>query len=510
MVDMVFEAIDRLTESFAIFGEDERLVYANAAAHRTFGQFYRCLAEGHTYREAFTEAVHREMPGIGETDANAMAGDILERLGSGESMVTPTDGRLLVSRVHALNGGFVSLSMDVTEKIEQERELRRAKRRAEEASRSKSEFLANMSHEIRTPLNGMLGMAQLLQSPSAPERHAENVALILESGRALVTLLNDVLDLSKIEAGHLEIVPADVDVADVFGPLEKLWQSTAEDKGLDFSISLSATLPRRLRFDAGRVKQCVSNLVSNALKFTDRGEVGVRVSMPATDPEAGLLTIRVADSGVGMDEATIARLFAPFTQADASISRRFGGTGLGLSISRRLARMMGGDVTVTSRPGEGSTFTLTIRAEPAASGPAARAAAHAAPGKPGALRVLVVDDVPLNRKVARLFLESAGHAATEAQDGADALALLAQGPFDVVLLDIQMPGMDGLETLRRIRASGESWSSVPAIALTANAMVGHRETYLAAGMQGYLAKPLDQRDMLGELARVVDGVRRAA
>jgi CheY-like chemotaxis protein len=236
--------------------------------------------------------------------------------------------------------------------------------------------------------------------------------------------------------------------------------------------------------------------------------------MPRTGPNAGLVQVRVTDTGLGMDEASIERLFKPFTQADSSTTRRFGGTGLGLSIARRLAQMMGGDVSAKSRPGEGSTFTFTFAAAPAsaiATPVDADDGTRAAVRTSSPIRVLVVDDVPLNRKVARLFMEHQGWTVTEAAHGGEALDLLVSSAFDIVLLDVHMPVMDGIETLAKIRTADAAWKTIPVIALTANAMSGDRERYLRMGMDGYIAKPIDQRELFAEIGRVrAEALKRAA
>jgi hypothetical protein len=392
---------------------------------------------------------------------------------------------------------------------ERERELRHAKKQADASNAAKSAFLANMSHEIRTPLNGILGMAQVLEMSDLSPEYREQVSTILDSGRNLMGVLNDVLDLSKIEAGEIAISRTDTDIAHLLRRLHQLWKPLAQEAGLDFFLSFDAELPNVLNFDSVRVRQCVSNLISNALKFTEKGRVEVFATARRAGEAEYLVSIRVTDTGCGMDEATIARLFRPFAQADESITRRYGGTGLGLSITRRLAQLMGGDATAVSEPGRGSEFTLTFRAGEAQPqhrlvAPGATRSDEAARQllKSRETRVLLVDDHPINRQVAALFLRPFNFRIVEATNGKEALACLAAEQFDVVLLDIHMPVMDGPETIRQIRGSGASWADVPVIALTADAMSGDRERYIGMGMQGYLSKPLAERDLVAELARV--------
>jgi CheY-like chemotaxis protein len=288
----------------------------------------------------------------------------------------------------------------------------------------------------------------------------------------------------------------------------KLWRPRAEEKGLDLSLSFDADLPAYLAFDATRVQQCVSNLVSNAIKFTAQGSIDIFASAKPAPGGAHLVEIRVRDTGAGMNEETLSRLFKPFTQADETISRQHGGTGLGLSITRRLAELMGGTASATSEPGRGSTFRVSFVGAPARSQPEAGTYARPDAGnirealKQSHLRVLLVDDHPINRQVASLFLRPFNMHIVEAVNGAEALAALEREAFDIVLLDMHMPVMDGPTTIARIRASGQDWADLPVIALTADAMSGDRERYLAMGMNGYLSKPLAERDLLSEIARV--------
>jgi signal transduction histidine kinase/ActR/RegA family two-component response regulator len=392
-------------------------------------------------------------------------------------------------------------------------ELACARDLATAATAAKSNFLASMSHEIRTPLNGVLGMAQVLQADDLTESQREKVALIHESGQTLMALLNDVLDISKIEAGKLEIAPVDGELALTIERLRQLFEPRAAEKGLAVTLSVSADLPKVLKYDPVRVRQCVSNFLSNAIKFTEAGKVEIRItSRPAAEGRT-LVRIRVIDTGMGMNADTLSRLFSPFTQADSSIARKFGGTGLGLAIARQLARLMGGEVSAESVEGEGSTFELTFLADPgSAVAPGADAANGTASDAPATrtiegARVLLVDDNPLNRKVATLFLKAIDPKITEAVNGLDALEKLAAGTFDIVLLDVHMPVLDGQGAIARIRSSHEPWRTIPVIALTADAMSGDRERYIAMGMDDYISKPIDQRELI---TKIVTLLRKAA
>nr|WP_166504128.1 ATP-binding protein [Caulobacter henricii] len=390
------------------------------------------------------------------------------------------------------------------------RSLREAQARAESANQAKSSFLAVMSHELRTPLNGMLGLAQSLRSEDLTPGQREQIELILDSGDTLLVLLNDILDLSKIEAGKLEIAPTAGDLTVVCARLIGGYQPTAREKGIDLVFRVDGPPPGPLLFDAVRLRQCLTNLVSNALKFTNAGRVEVALSC-GLDEATGRQSIglRVSDTGIGMSEATLAKLFSAFTQADASTTRNFGGTGLGLNITRRLVELMGGDIQVESREGEGSVFTIRMlldagapdslpAPEPGAPEDVLQPAFAALQGR----RVLVVDDHPINRRVIRLFLAPLECDLIEAEDGRQALAALEAGPVDIVLMDINMPVMDGLEATRRLRADPR-FERLPVIALTADVLSAQIKTCLAAGVDAHVAKPIDLRNLLSVMDQVL-------
>ena len=414
--------------------------------------------------------------------------------------------RAQVLAANAVHGRkLIGTVVDLTAWKTIEAELRKAKEAAEASSNAKSQFLANMSHEIRTPLNGVLGMAQALEGDGLTPPQKEKVNIILDSGKSLMALLNDVLDLTKIEAGKLEISNVPGDFLHTMKRTRQLFQSTAEDKGLDLFVRYDSNFPQRLSYDPTRVRQCVSNLLSNAIKFTAQGSVEVAISAKRQDDGQFLVAVDVNDTGIGMSEETTAKLFTVFTQADGATTRKFGGSGLGLAISRQLARMMGGDITVTSEEGRGSTFRLTFKAQEAA--PAAATAPAAKTAEPSkrtlrGLRVLLTDDNAINRQVIKLFLAPQGCDIVEATNGKEALDKIAQNEFDIVLLDVHMPVMDGKEAIQRIRAS-DTWNALPVIALTADAMSGDREKYLALGMTDYVSKPVDQRELIAKMHHVL-------
>jgi len=382
------------------------------------------------------------------------------------------------------------------------RSLREAQARAEAASEAKSSFLAVMSHELRTPLNGMLGLAQSLRSEDLTPGQREQIELLLDSGDTLLVLLNDILDLSKIEAGKLEIAPTPGDLVQTCARLIGGYQPTARDKDIALTFRVEGPPPGPLLFDAVRVRQCVTNLVSNALKFTNGGSVEVVLSC-APDLVSGRQRVRVqvSDTGIGMSEATLAKLFGAFIQADASTTRKFGGTGLGLNITRRLVEMMGGEVVVESREAQGSVFTIEILADAATDAALTReTAVDDAPQESSfsalyGRKVLVVDDHPVNRRVIRLFLAPFECDLIEVENGLKALEALDREVVDIVLMDVNMPVMDGLEATRRLRADPR-FGRLPVIALTADVMSAQIRTCLDAGANAHVAKPIDLRNLL--------------
>ena len=510
MVPVLLEALDCMPDGFALYDKEFEPLVVNRESLNRFPAAFETLRRGGSFLDANRQGIRETRPDMESGTADRIAAALTARLKAGDSLDLETqNGRIVSTRFREMSEGRrVAISVDVTEQRQREKELEQARKAAEAANESKSAFLANISHEIRTPLNGILGMAQMLcKAGLTPEQHKQ-AATIAESGQMLMDLLNDVLDLSKIEAGRMDIDPREGDLADVMRGLRRLWQPCADEKGVALSLMLDADLPKRLVFDPVRVRQCANNLISNALKFTDAGRVQIVVGAadrPDGDTE---IVIEVADSGCGMDPATLSRLFHPFTQGDTSTSRRHGGTGLGLSITRRLARMMGGDCVAESEPGRGSVFRLTCTAEPVA---APRPVAGDSVGVESCealdvaccrgLKVLLVDDHQVNRKVASLYLEPYGCDVTEACHGQEALDRLAAGTFDIVLLDVHMPVMDGPETIARIRGAEADWRRVPVLALTADARMGDRERYLAMGMDGYVAKPIAERELLGEIVR---------
>jgi signal transduction histidine kinase/CheY-like chemotaxis protein len=373
--------------------------------------------------------------------------------------------------------------------------------RAEAANLAKSEFLANISHEIRTPLNGVLGMAQAMTFEPLTPAQQTRLEIIDRSGHALLDLLNDLLDLAKIEAGRIDLEDGVVDVAQLARDAETTFGALTAAKDIYVAVEVSPAATGAWRGDPVRVRQILYNLVSNAVKFTAVGSV--RVSVDVAGPE---LVMTVADTGPGISPEAVDKLFDKFVQADSSTTRRYGGTGLGLAICKQLAELMGGSIAVASSPGEGSTFTVRLplaRAEGAGDGrPAAALAPAEAVLPPRRLRILAAEDNPTNQLVLSGLLRDADIELEITPDGQEALEAWRRGGWDVVLMDVQMPGMDGLAATRAIRAEERrrGLARTPVLAVTANVMPHHIATYTAAGMDGHVAKPVDRRRLLAAIA----------
>ncbi len=368
-------------------------------------------------------------------------------------------------------------------------ELRRKRAEAEAADEAKSAFLAAMSHEMRTPLNGVLGMAQLLREGRLDPEQREHLQILHGSARLLLTVIDDLLDVSKLDAGQVELDPVPFRVRAWAREGVELLRPRAREAGLDLELVVSDRVPRAVEADDVRLRQVLLNLVGNAVKFTERGRVVVRIDGTLQPGGRVALLIEVEDTGIGIPEDALEVIFDRFTQAESDTTRRFGGTGLGLAIVKGLVEAMGGRVGVESTVGVGSRFWVAVTVPVAQEATRPPTLVPLVDVSACTLRVLVVDDHAVNRTVARRMVERLGHEVVEVDSGAAAVARAAEGGLDVVLMDVEMPGMDGLEATRRIRAL-PGGSSLPIVALTAHALPAQVERCLAAGMDAHLAKPL--------------------
>lgn len=395
-------------------------------------------------------------------------------------------------------------------------ELVKARDDANTANVLKSHFLANMSHEIRTPLNGVLAMAEVMDMDELKPAQRERLAVIRESGGLLLAVLNDVLDLSKIEAGRLEIQDRPFDIAQLAQSIRETYAHQAREKGLAFEVAVAPEAQGLWRGDADRLRQILGNLISNALKFTLEGAVAVRF---ASAEDGSGLRIDVADTGIGISSEILPRLFDKFVQADSSTKRRFGGSGLGLAICRELAALMGGSIKVQSREGRGSTFTVLValpREEALAQvhsvgDDAASVQQPISQAAKAPLRVLAADDNPTNQKVIEAVLAPLGVELTAVTDGAACVEAWKAVQFDIILMDIHMPVMDGIEAARAIRAleAQEGRARTPIVAVTANALAHQVEDYLSAGMEGHVAKPVEVSKLYGAIEDAIASARMA-
>jgi PAS domain S-box-containing protein len=512
-------AFDTLAEGLLIVDPSGRILLANRTFSQTLGKdpeaLFQMPVADLDWRQPDDSGVPwQEVFAAGQSQRN-----LLMRLrdASGRSRtfmvnVSPVSG----GGDHAA-GTLISLD-DVTALEEKEVQLRLARDEAEAANRAKSDFLANMSHEIRTPMNAILGFAELLRrgwqtDPQDTHRHLDT---ILGSGRHLLALINDILDLSKVEAGRMEVERVPCAVHQVVHEVADIMRLRAQEKGVALAVAFPGPLPAQVLTDPARVRQIVTNLIGNALKFTLQGGVTVTLRMAQAGVGADAtprLAIDITDTGIGIPADKLDAIFEPFVQAEASTTRQFGGTGLGLAISRRFARALGGDVTVSSVPGQGSTFHVLLDTGPLDGldwlTPQALSAVERPQARGGAThwafdagRVLVVDDGAENRELVRLVLESAGLTVLEAHDGAMALEVVAREQPDLVLMDVNMPVMDGYTATRTLRERG---CTLPVLALTANAMKGFEREIESAGFTGYLTKPVDIDVLLTALAERLAG-----
>ncbi len=476
-------AFTRLTGYAAadVVGRRPPLLHRNLHDVDTYAAFWRAIRAGETW-----------------------AGRVIDRRADGSHYHVAVTVAPIIDDKGVLTG-FVGIHRDVTEDIRREDALADALQRAEGATRAKSEFLANMSHEIRTPMNGILGMTELALATQLDAEQREYLELVKSSADSLLGIIDDILDFSKIEAGKLALEPGVFDLRAVFDTTLKTLGLRAREKGIALTWEVDASVPAALVGDATRLRQIITNLVGNGIKFTAAGVVSVRAVVTEQRGDVLELHVTVSDTGVGVAPDRQERIFAAFEQVDASISRRFGGTGLGLTISARLVGMMGGRIWVESTPAVGSAFHFTValgltRESVAAGKPGEPPAAPAVAAR--ALHVLLAEDNVVNQRLVLRLLQKRGHSVVVAGNGREALAAAGRERFDAVLMDVQMPEMDGFEATAALRArEAGAAQHLPIIAMTAHAMKGDRERCLAAGMDDYVTKPIRAADLFAVLER---------
>jgi PAS domain S-box-containing protein len=451
---------------------------------------HRASHRQHTRRFAEGSQQSRRMSARSEVMGLTKQGQVLP-LEVGLSRVSTPEGII-----------FTAIVRDLTEQRRGEAELEQAVAEAQAANRAKSAFLAAMSHEIRTPLNGVLGMAQALEMDEHDPRKLERLVVIRQSGEALLGILNDLLDLSKIEAGRLELEEAEFDLGEVVGSVHAVFVGLAASKGLELTMRLSRRSAGIYRGDPLRLRQILHNLISNAVKFTEHGRVSVMVARET----GGFLRIRVRDTGIGIPPERAVRLFQKFEQADSSTSRRFGGTGLGLAICRDLATMMGGSISLSSAAGRGAVFdvVLSLPRVGAVKSRPAKLVSPLAPMVAQSMRILVAEDNMTNQLVLGTLLNQFGFDPTMVANGQEAVEAWERRRWDLILMDVQMPLMDGLTATGVIRGreAAQGQPRTPILALTANAMSHQEAEYLRAGMDGVVAKPIEVGELIGAIARI--------
>ena len=507
---MMEAACNDAVNGIAIANSDHEMVYANPALCKMLGYTKEEVLQlnvGDLMPESESEIRHEQAAKLLSEEIDQYVVDRTYLHKSGEKILMS----VAVSTLHEISGENLSLAhfRDVREERKAQADLRQALVQANEATRMKSEFLANMSHEIRTPLNGVIGMAQVLEYSELTDNQSEHVSIIKESSNSLMSLLNDILDLSKVEAGKIAINMVEADLRHKLSRLFQLYDPIAKEKGLELLLVFDPRIPSELHFDPVRVRQCVTNLLANAIKFTSEGQITIAVESEQVGSEHKI-KIHVSDTGIGISPEKVNTIFEAFQQADGSTTRSYGGTGLGLTITRNLAQLMGGNISVVSEVGRGSIFTFSFNApimgqissKPSVDASAFEETKNKARSLTGC-RILVVDDNLINRQVAKTLLEIYGLNIESANDGIQAIEKLEAEAFDLVLMDIHMPRMDGVRAVSEIRAGGGRNANTPIIALTADAMSGDREKYLQKGMNGYVSKPIDERELLTEIGRVL-------
>ncbi|MBS0436182.1 MAG: response regulator [Proteobacteria bacterium] len=485
--ELLDQAMNSMGDAFLVCDAEDRVVRWNNRYLDYFPWQRDVIGPGVPFRVLGEQAARHALPDVEPEKRAQWLEERLASRGLRDEFVQVVHTGAFVSTVERRmpDGGVVSVYRDMSRR---ERELALAKQEADAANEAKSRFLANMSHEIRTPLNAVLGLNGLILEDTLSAEQRERALLVQSSGQLLLTLINDILDLSRIDAGRIDLQSVPFSPGPLAAEVVALLHERARAVGLAIELVVAPNVPGQVHADAMRVRQVLLNLVGNALKFTERGGVTVRVDFL---PERGLLELEVEDTGIGIAAAELERLFDRFTQADVSTTRRYGGSGLGLAITKEIVSRMGGNISVRSVLGRGSCFTARVRCEVMAELPDAAVTQPPLPKQQKGLRLLVAEDHPINQLLMRAMLERRGHEVVIAEDGQAAVSEVRLGYFDLVLMDMQMPSVDGLTATRQIRALDGPKAHVPIVAMTANARAEDRDACLQAGMNAFLTKPVD-------------------